>query len=146
MSCCVCMWFVVGGGGWAGLEWNGGELLGPNPNHTTPPNPTHNPTTHTHKPPKKNKKKKTQRVGVKNMARGASVVLLLNYLSAIAEGVINRGGAFRPAVMVGGHGVLAVLLLNRFRKLNAESLVEIKAYYKFIWDLFYLEYLMYPFM
>ena len=80
------------------------------------------------------------------MARGASVVLLLNYISAIAEGVLNRGGAFRPLVMVGGHSVLALMLLNRFRKLNAESLAEIKGYYKFIWDLFFLEYLMYPFM
>jgi hypothetical protein len=80
------------------------------------------------------------------MARGASVVLLLNYVSAIVEGALNRGGAFRPPVMVGGHAVLALMLLNRFRKLNAESLAEIKSYYKFIWDLFYLEYLMYPFM
>lgn len=87
-----------------------------------------------------------QRVGVKNMARGASIVLLLNYASAIAEGLINRGGAFRPLVMVGGHATMAVMLLLRFRKLNAKSLAEIKGYYKFIWDLFYLEYLMYPFM
>ena len=80
------------------------------------------------------------------MARGASVALLLNYVSAIAEGIVNRGGAFRPPVMIGGHSILLLLLLNRFRRLDASSLAEIKGYYKFIWDLFYLEYLMYPFM
>jgi hypothetical protein len=30
-------------------------------------------------------------VGVANMARGASAVLLLNYLSAVFEGLVNVG-------------------------------------------------------
>lgn len=86
------------------------------------------------------------KVGVKNMARGATAVLFLNYVVAVVEGVVNKGGAFRPVTMVGGHALLAILLLTRFRKLNPESLTDIKAFYKSIWDLFYLEYCLYPFL
>jgi hypothetical protein len=45
--------------------------------------------------------------------------------------------------MVGGHAALALLLLARFRELDAESIPSIKKYYKHIWDLFYLEYVLY---
>ncbi|EWM30055.1 tocopherol polyprenyltransferase-like protein [Nannochloropsis gaditana] len=86
------------------------------------------------------------RVGVKNMARGAAGVLFLNYLSAIAQGVVNPSGAFRQWVMVGGHTVLAALLIQRYKKLEPDSLASIKAFYKSIWDLFYLEYALYPFL
>ncbi len=86
------------------------------------------------------------KVGVKNMARGAATVLFLNYVSAIVQGVVNPGGAFRQWVMVGGHTALAALLLRRYSKMNPDKLTDIKAFYKSIWDLFYLEYLMYPWL
>jgi len=86
------------------------------------------------------------RVGVKNIARGAAAVLFLNYVSAIVQGVVNPGGAFRQWVMVGGHTLLAALLVRRYSRLEPEKLSSIKAFYKSIWDLFYLEYVLYPFL
>jgi len=86
------------------------------------------------------------RVGVKNIARGAAAVLFLNYVSAIVQGVVNSGGAFRQWVMVGGHTLLAALLVQRYSRLEPEKLSSIKAFYKSIWDLFYLEYVLYPFL
>lgn len=50
--------------------------------------------------------------------------------------------------MVGGHLILAAMLLRRYRALaeKQHSLTGIKEYYKGIWDLFYLEYCLYPFL
>jgi hypothetical protein len=45
--------------------------------------------------------------------------------------------------MIGGHAVLATMLLARFKELEPEKLPSIKKYYKYIWDLFYLEYVLY---
>jgi homogentisate solanesyltransferase len=83
------------------------------------------------------------KVGVSKIAKGASVCLLLNYVHAIATGLLARPGSFRKIPMVGGHAALAALLLSRFRKLEPESIPSIKRYYKHIWDLFYLEYVLY---
>lgn len=48
--------------------------------------------------------------------------------------------------MVGGHVLLGLLLLKRYLELKGKghSLAGIKEYYKGIWDLFYLEYCLYP--
>jgi len=50
--------------------------------------------------------------------------------------------------MIPAHTLLAVLLLLRWKKLDSGSMTlpDIKAYYKFIWDLFYTEYCLYPFL
>lgn len=86
------------------------------------------------------------RVGVANIARGATAVLFLNYVSAVVQGVVNPSGAFRQWVMVGGHTLLAALLARRYSRLDPKKLSSIKAFYKSIWDLFYLEYVLYPFL
>jgi hypothetical protein len=57
----------------------------------------------------------------------------------------NRG-AFKPGVMVLGHALLGGALVRRFRQLNPNDPKDVKGYYKFIWDLFYLEYCLYPFL
>ena len=51
--------------------------------------------------------------------------------------------------MVGGHALLAGFLLRnyrRYRAAGAEDPDAVKGYYKSIWDLFYLEYLLYIFI
>ena len=48
--------------------------------------------------------------------------------------------------MIAGHAALALMLLTRFRRLESESLASVKAFYRSIWDLFYLEYALYPLM
>ena len=56
------------------------------------------------------------------------------------------GGAFNKPVMVTGHIALASMLVFRFRQLDSSSLASVKKFYRSIWDLFYLEYIMYPFI
>merc|ERR1711920_139021 len=45
------------------------------------------------------------RFGVKKVAAGATGVLLLNYVAAIATPFISASGSFRTLVMVGGHAL-----------------------------------------
>jgi hypothetical protein len=82
-------------------------------------------------------------VGVKRIAQGASVALFLNYVQAVATGIFSAAGTFRRVPMIGGHMALATLLLTRFRQLDPDSMPSVKKYYKHIWDLFYLEYVLY---
>merc|ERR1712070_1075876 len=83
------------------------------------------------------------RVGVGRVARGAVLMLMLNYVGAIVTGIINPMGAFNARLMVLGHALLGGELLRRYRKLDATSLRSIKTFYAGIWDLFYLEYALY---
>jgi len=82
------------------------------------------------------------RVGVSKIAKGATVFLLLNYVHAIATGILSKR-AFNLLPMIGGHAALAAMLMFRFTQLDPESMPSIKTYYKHIWDLFYLEYGLY---
>jgi len=83
------------------------------------------------------------KVGIPKIAKGATVCLLLNYISAIGQGLLAAPGTFNKIPMIGGHLALASMLLARFRKLDADSIPSVKLYYKHIWDNFYLEYLLY---
>lgn len=70
------------------------------------------------------------------------MILLLNYLGAISTGLL-KSDTFNFMPMVWGHVALAGMLLARFSKLDPNSISSIKLYYKRIWDLFYLEYILY---
>jgi homogentisate solanesyltransferase len=83
------------------------------------------------------------KVGVARIANGASAILFLNYVHAVLTGALSRPGAFRALPMVGGHAALAAMLFSHYKKLEPEKLSSIKTYYKHIWDLFYLEYVLY---
>lgn len=48
--------------------------------------------------------------------------------------------------MIGGHSLLLVGLGTAIRRLVPDSQDSVKTFYKRIWDLFYLEYAMYPFI
>ena len=82
-------------------------------------------------------------MGVDNIAKGATVCLFLNYVHAIATGFLSKAGSYNLKAMIGGHTALASILLARFKQLDASSMPSIKKYYKHIWDLFYLEYVLY---
>jgi homogentisate solanesyltransferase len=86
------------------------------------------------------------RFGPAVVAKGASTVLALNYAAAIATALLAAPGIFRRGVMVGGHALAAGWLLWSTKKLRPDSSPSIKAYYKQIWNLFYFEYAMYPFI
>ena len=81
------------------------------------------------------------KVGVDKIAKGATACLLLNYVHAIATGALSK--AFNPVTMIGGHTALAAILIARFKQLDSSSMRSVKIYYKHIWDLFYLEYILY---
>jgi len=83
------------------------------------------------------------RVGVPKIAKGASVILLLNYVHAISTGILSEAGSFNLVPMIGGHLALMTTLIYRFANLDPSSARGIKTYYKHIWDLFYLEYVLY---
>lgn len=82
------------------------------------------------------------KVGVQNIANTATILLFLNYITAIVTGLRNTH-IFKSVPMLGGHATLAIVLLMRFRQLDANKMSSIKTYYKHIWDLFYLEYVLY---
>jgi len=86
------------------------------------------------------------RMGPAKVAKGATAVLLLNYLGAIATPLLAAQGAFRSGLMVGGHALAAAWLVKSWRALDASSVASIKTFYGQIWNLFYFEYLMYPFI
>ena len=77
------------------------------------------------------------------IAKGATFCLFANYVHAICTGLLSKAGSFNAIPMIGGHVALAAMLLARFRQLDPESTSSVKLYYKHIWDLFYLEYVLY---
>jgi len=85
------------------------------------------------------------RLGPKKVATGASALLGLNYVHAIASAFLFQG-AFNMWTMVGGHAVLALMMLRNYMLLKPDSQSSIKKFYARIWNLFYLEYALYPFL
>jgi homogentisate solanesyltransferase len=83
------------------------------------------------------------KVGVDKIAKGATLCLVGNYVHAILTGAFSGAKAFNPIPMIGGHFFLAIMLVNRFKELDSTSIRSVKTYYKHIWDLFYLEYVLY---
>lgn len=86
------------------------------------------------------------RLGVGPIAKGATVALLLNYVHAVATALLSGAGVFHRPFMVFGHVAAAIYLIKSYTKLQPDSMPSVKTYYKRIWDLFYLEYAMYPFI
>ena len=84
--------------------------------------------------------------GAKKVAGGAAAVLLLNYVGAVATALLAAPGTFRRPLMAGGHALAAAWLWRSHRKLDADSPSSIQEFYKQIWNLFYFEYMLYPFI
>ena len=80
--------------------------------------------------------------GIAKIAKGATGLLFINYIHAIITGIVQRT-IFAPIPMIGGHVVLASILLYRYQQLQPNSMASVKRFYKHIWDLFYLEYVLY---
>eukprot|EP00640_Fibrocapsa_japonica_P002183 CAMPEP_0113935668 /NCGR_PEP_ID=MMETSP1339-20121228/2779_1 /TAXON_ID=94617 /ORGANISM="Fibrocapsa japonica" /LENGTH=343 /DNA_ID=CAMNT_0000937901 /DNA_START=193 /DNA_END=1224 /DNA_ORIENTATION=- /assembly_acc=CAM_ASM_000762 len=88
----------------------------------------------------------TVRKGVPAVAKLATGVLLANYISAIVNGIVAPAQQFNKVVMVSGHALFSVWLIKLYKDLNASSTTSVKKFYKGIWDLFYAEYCLYPFI
>lgn len=84
--------------------------------------------------------------GVAAIAQGATAVLSVAYLGAMLLPVLQPQLPFKRLPMSGGHAACLAYFLWSFGKLQADSMASIKAFYKSIWNLFYMEYIIYLFI
>nr|GMD41683.1 homogentisate solanesyltransferase, chloroplastic [Ipomoea batatas] len=87
------------------------------------------------------------KLGVRNIAFLGSGLLLVNYIGAVLA-AIYLPHAFRSRLMIPLHAVLAVCLVFQTWLLEKANYTKeaISAFYRFIWNLFYAEYLLFPFI
>lgn len=83
--------------------------------------------------------------GIKNIANVASLVLASAYVAAIVLPVVLPG-QFRTVPMVIGHSLYLLYFVYSYNKFDPDSMSSLKSFYKAIWNLFYLEYCLYPFI
>ncbi|GBG62965.1 hypothetical protein CBR_g34665 [Chara braunii] len=87
------------------------------------------------------------RLGVPTISMIGTGIILCNYVGAIAL-ALSMPATFNLPVMIGGHVLLALSLSYNAWKLAKAGYAKpaILAFYRFIWNLFYGEYIMFPFI
>lgn len=87
------------------------------------------------------------KLGVRNIAFLGTGLLLANYFGAIVA-AIYLPQAFRRNLMVPAHAILAVGLIFQTWVLDQTNYNKeaIMSFYRFIWNLFYAEYILFPFI
>ncbi|KIY97416.1 hypothetical protein MNEG_10543 [Monoraphidium neglectum] len=72
---------------------------------------------------------------------------MANYAGAIFLG-LRRAGDFNAPLMVGAHAVLAAILALRWLKLARAGYTRqaVATFYQWVWNLFYSEYVLLPFI
>lgn len=87
------------------------------------------------------------KLGVRNIAFLGSGLLLINYIGAVLA-AIYLPQAFRGSLMIPIHVALALgLVFQAWRLESAKYTKEgISEFYRFIWNLFYAEYIVFPFI
>ena len=83
--------------------------------------------------------------GVARIAKWATIVLSSTYVLAIALPFLLPG-VFNILPMTLGHTGLLAYFVKSYQKLKPESVDSIQDFYKAIWNCFYLEYCLYPFI
>lgn len=85
------------------------------------------------------------KLGVRNITLLGSGLLLLNYFGAIVAAYLFPQ-VFRRGFMIVGHAVLASALIYQTWLLDASNYTKeaVASYYRFIWNLFYAEYALFP--
>lgn len=86
------------------------------------------------------------RHGVATVARYACTVLAGAYACATALALFAPAGIFRRLPMAAGHALLGLKVVRTFQALRPDSLSSIKRFYGGIWQVFYLQYVLYPFI
>jgi homogentisate solanesyltransferase len=86
-------------------------------------------------------------LGVRKIALAGTGVLLVNYITAIVL-ALSFQAEFNAAFMIGVHLLFALVLIWRTTCLDrgGYSSNGIQEYYRWIWNLFYCEYLTFPFI
>lgn len=87
------------------------------------------------------------RLGVRNVAMLAISLLLANYLGAVVL-ALTLTTSFNVPLMAGAHALLGLTLLVRSAKLHASGYTResVASFYRWIWNLFYAEYALLPFL
>ncbi|CAN8259673.1 unnamed protein product [Cochlearia groenlandica] len=87
------------------------------------------------------------KLGVRNIAFLGSGLLLVNYIAAISL-AFYMPQVFRGSLMIPAHMILASCLIFQTWVLEKANYTKeaIAGYYRFIWNLFYSEYLLFPFL
>ncbi|XP_071724852.1 homogentisate solanesyltransferase, chloroplastic [Rutidosis leptorrhynchoides] len=87
------------------------------------------------------------KLGVRNIAFLGSGLLLVNYIAAVLA-AIYMPQAFRRSLMIPSHTILAAGLIFQTWLLEQANYTKdaIARYYQFIWNLFYAEYILFPFL
>ncbi|KAJ0027688.1 hypothetical protein Pint_36312 [Pistacia integerrima] len=87
------------------------------------------------------------KLGVRNIAFLGSGLLLVNYIAAILAAIYTPQ-AFRRNLMIPAHLILASCLIFQAWVLERANYTKeaISGFYQFIWNLFYAEYAIFPFI
>ncbi|KAI4348826.1 hypothetical protein L6164_009501 [Bauhinia variegata] len=87
------------------------------------------------------------KLGVRNIAFLGSGILLMNYIVSILA-AIYMPQAFKRWLMIPAHMIFALGLIFQARALEQANYTKeaISAFYRFIWNLFYAEYAIFPFI
>ncbi|XP_022982987.1 homogentisate solanesyltransferase, chloroplastic-like isoform X1 [Cucurbita maxima] len=85
------------------------------------------------------------KLGVRNISFLGSGLLLLNYVASIAAAIFMPQ-AFNRTIMIPVHAILALSLVFQSWLLEKANYSKeaISTYYRFIWNLFYAEYIIFP--
>ncbi|KAL2326881.1 hypothetical protein Fmac_020308 [Flemingia macrophylla] len=87
------------------------------------------------------------KLGVRNIAFLGSGILLMNYIISVLA-AIYMPQAFRRWLLIPAHTIFALSLINQARTLEQANYTKdaISGFYRFIWNLFYAEYAIFPFI
>lgn len=85
------------------------------------------------------------RFGARKTAAFSSAMLAGAYIAAILLPLLNIGN-FKRLPMIAGHLCYLLYFAWSYSNFEAEDMVSLKRFYKRIWNLFYLEYVLYPFI
>ncbi|PIN20424.1 homogentisate solanesyltransferase [Handroanthus impetiginosus] len=87
------------------------------------------------------------KLGVRNIALLGSGLLLINYIGSVLAAVYMPQ-AFKRSLMIPSHVILAIALIFQAWLLERANYTKeaISEFYRFIWNLFYAEYILFPFI
>lgn len=87
------------------------------------------------------------RLGVRNIALLGTGLLMMNYIGAVGL-ALKLPSYFNAKLMIGAHTILALKLLYEGGKLDSGNYTQqaIRRYYAWVWNLFYSEYVLLPFL
>ncbi|GMY14350.1 homogentisate solanesyltransferase, chloroplastic [Fagus crenata] len=87
------------------------------------------------------------KLGVRNIAFLGSGLLLVNYVASVLA-AIYMPQAFNRSLMIPFHAILALILIFQVWVLEQANYTKeaISGFYRFIWNLFYAEYIIFPFI